>query len=190
MHEGGRTLVACLYTLLLATYLASFFVRRLASRRRQLLYTLLAALLAIGAVSIFKRFTTLPCPHSLEGFGGSGRWVEFWQLFEPGLPRAECFPAGHASAGYAWLCLAFLYPWRSRGFWLALLPGSLLGLGFGIAQQLRGAHFLSHDLMTIALCWLATGVLAVAMRPARNAVDAIPAENDAAFAVQPGPGGR
>ena len=25
---------------------------------------------------------------------------------------------------------------------------------FGIAQQLRGAHFLSHDLWALMLCWL------------------------------------
>jgi membrane-associated PAP2 superfamily phosphatase len=28
-----------------------------------------------------------------------------------------------------------------------------LGLLFGFSQQLRGAHFLSHDLWTLAICW-------------------------------------
>jgi len=34
-----------------------------------------------------------------------------------------------------------------------LLFGMALGLIYGIAQQLRGAHFLSHDLSTLAVCW-------------------------------------
>jgi membrane-associated PAP2 superfamily phosphatase len=28
-----------------------------------------------------------------------------------------------------------------------------VGLIFGISQQLRGAHFISHDLWTLAICW-------------------------------------
>jgi membrane-associated PAP2 superfamily phosphatase len=34
--------------------------------------------------------------------------------------------------------------------------GFALGLGgvFGLAQQLRGAHFLSHDVWTLMICWL------------------------------------
>ena len=30
----------------------------------------------------------------------------------------------------------------------------VIGLVFGIAQQLRGAHFLSHDLWALMVCWL------------------------------------
>jgi hypothetical protein len=28
-----------------------------------------------------------------------------------------------------------------------------MGVVFGATQQLRGAHFLSHDLWTAAICW-------------------------------------
>ena len=34
-----------------------------------------------------------------------------------------------------------------------IVPGLVDGTGFGVAQQLRGAHFLSHDLWTAAICW-------------------------------------
>ncbi|RYE95440.1 MAG: hypothetical protein EOO41_05650, partial [Methanobacteriota archaeon] len=65
-----------------------------------------------------------------------------------------CFPAGHASAGYAWVALYFcalaLRPaWRMPALWMGIAAGLL----FGIAQQLRGAHFLSHDLWSLAVCW-------------------------------------
>ncbi len=32
--------------------------------------------------------------------------------------------------------------------------GLVAGLIFGISQQLRGAHFLSHDLWSLTICWL------------------------------------
>lgn len=44
------------------------------------------------------------------------------------------------------VCLA----WR----WLGLMIGLVAGLIFGISQQLRGAHFLSHDLWSLTICWL------------------------------------
>ena len=51
---------------------------------------------------------------------------------------------------------------------------------FGFSQQLRGAHFLSHDVWSAAICWLtALGVYAstwrgsgVAMHLARTAAEA------------------
>ena len=37
----------------------------------------------------------------------------------------------------------------------------LLGLVFGIGQQLRGAHFVSHDVWTLGLCWFIATTLAL-----------------------------
>ena len=42
-------------------------------------------------------------------------------------------------------------PGESRAGGLAV--GLLAGGVFGFSQQLRGAHFLSHDLWTLATCW-------------------------------------
>lgn len=64
-------------------------------------------------------------------------------------------PVYHASAGYAWLCLYyFALLWRPSWRWAGLWIGLGTGLVFGISQQLRGAHFLSHDVATALICWL------------------------------------
>jgi membrane-associated PAP2 superfamily phosphatase len=48
--------------------------------------------------------------------------------------------------------------WRRWG----LFAGIALGLIFGLGQQLRGAHFFSHDVWTAAICWfIALGVYGV-----------------------------
>lgn len=48
-----------------------------------------------------------------------------------------------------------------------------LGLVFGIGQQLRGAHFLSHDLWTAWLCWLCASLSDRAFFPSAARVPAL-----------------
>jgi membrane-associated PAP2 superfamily phosphatase len=43
-----------------------------------------------------------------------------------------------------------------------------IGLLFGIAQQVRGAHMLSHDLFTLAICWSSCLVWSVLLLPDRQ----------------------
>jgi membrane-associated PAP2 superfamily phosphatase len=42
--------------------------------------------------------------------------------------------------------------------------GLVAGGVFGAAQQLRGAHFLSHDLWTLATCWTVSLLLFLLVR--------------------------
>src|SRR5690606_20864867 len=82
-----------------------------------------------------------------------------------------CFPAGHASAAYAWFGFYyFAREYMPRWKWWALTAVCALGAVFGAGQQLRGAHFLSHDIWTLGLCWfIATGLYLLAFRrPCRS----------------------
>ena len=153
VHQGGKfTSIAAALGLLLYGVLAW----RRPDRRpqaRAALYVTTAVAASTAAVSLFKSLTRMDCPWDLVSYGGNHPFIG---LFESrhGLPAANCFPAGHASAGYAWVALYFaalaVRPrWRKAG--LAIGLGS--GLLFGICQQLRGAHFASHDLWTLAVCW-------------------------------------
>ena len=101
----------------------------------------------------------------------------FVGLFEarpPDMPSAACFPGGHSSAGYAWVALYF-FAWvvrpqlRGRLLATALLAGAIFGAG----QQLRGAHFLSHDLWSLGISWLVAATLFLVMFP-RLAAGAVP----------------
>ena len=160
LHEGGRGLVKRLFFVNLALLLFSYFIKPLQSWRRAFLYVAVATVASTSIVSILKHLTTLPCPIVLTEFGGSRAWVSLDRIFSPELSAGRCYPAGHASGGYAWICLAFLFPFGTRKFCLALAPGLLLGVIFGICQQLRGYHFLSHDIATLAVCWTTSGLLA------------------------------
>ena len=66
-----------------------------------------------------------------------------------------CFPAGHAAGGYCLFALYFFarqYRLPMPSAWL--LPGLVVSVAYGLAQELRGAHFLSHDVASAELCWL------------------------------------
>lgn len=137
--------------------------------RRPLACLALSVLLSTLLVAWVKSWSNVDCPWDLARYGGRHAYVDLFAARPAAWSAGRCFPAGHASAGYAWMATYFLLlsmrpAWRRYG----LAAGITLGLAFGFAQQLRGAHFLSHDLWTAALCWLvAVAVHAVARQPLR-----------------------
>lgn len=163
LHDGGRQLSVLMALGVIGLFLLSWGSRRLRRQRRVLAYLACAPLLASMSVSVGKQLTGIDCPWSLLPLGGDQPYLPLiQQLLAPGAGR--CFPAGHASAGYAWFALYFaapmLWPRARTGVLVAVL---LLGLVFGVTQQLRGAHFLSHDLWSLVLCWTVCALLAPLM---------------------------
>ena len=116
-------------------------------------YLLLSVSLATLIVSLLKRLTGMDCPWDLIPYGGPRPYIGLFS-FRHGLAASGCFPAGHASAGYAWVALYFAAASIKPGWrWCGLAIGLFFGAVFGISQQVRGAHFLSHDLWALAVCW-------------------------------------
>jgi membrane-associated PAP2 superfamily phosphatase len=153
MHEGARSLSWLLLIALVAAIRWPVGVlRRLRTRERaQLAFTVLAGVLV---VSLVKQASATSCPWDLKTFGGLADYVSHWAWgLRDGGPGG-CFPAGHASAGFAyvggWFVLRRASPPAARAWLAGALAGGLL---LGLAQQLRGAHYMSHTLWTGWLCW-------------------------------------
>jgi len=110
--------------------------------------------LSLAGVAVLKHSLPMDCPWDLQQFGGSQTFTGLFSSWPANRAPNACFPAGHASIGYAWLGLYFfclqLYPTLAR---LALVCSITLGISLGLVQQLRGAHFMSHDIATAAWCW-------------------------------------
>jgi len=126
-------------------------LRRLTQRQR--IEWVMLLLLALAAVSAVKQHSPTSCPWDLAQFGGSARWISHWALTPDGGP-GRCLPGGHASAGFAYFSGYFVLrrsePKAARWCLVAALAAGLL---FGVTQQLRGAHFMSHTFWAAWLCW-------------------------------------
>ncbi|MFC7521225.1 phosphatase PAP2 family protein [Xanthomonas populi] len=154
VHRAGKWLSTTAGVGVLLMAVVAWCTQRLHAMRWPLTYLAASIAVSTSLVSLLKSWTAMDCPWDLSRYGGTQPMIG---LFESrhGIAASGCFPAGHASAGYAWLALYFcalsLRPaWRFTG----LFAGLAAGLIFGIAQQLRGAHFLSHDLWSLAVCWV------------------------------------
>lgn len=135
--------------------------------RRRAAYILASLAVTALLCTQLRELTHMATPRGLLVYGG--RW-EHLLLFESkpiGYP-SHAFPAGHASGGFALLCLAFAWP-TERARRLGLCVAGLVGGWMGLYQMARGEHFLSHTLVTAALAWLVAAALARAMRPADSA---------------------
>lgn len=155
IHEGGRQASKWAWYAVAVCLLTALAHRPLSSWRMPLAYLLLSTLLSTALVAAMKRGTHMDCPWDLLRYGGEKAYYGLFARRPVGMGSAGCFPAGHASAGYAWVALYFFsLATRPQGRWWGLASALVIGLVFGIAQQLRGAHFLSHDLWALMVCWL------------------------------------
>jgi membrane-associated PAP2 superfamily phosphatase len=157
LHTGGRWAIRGLVAIALAMWIASYFDGGLRALRRPAAFFTIAAVLSIGVVGLLKTVTNVDCPWDLAPFGGNFPVVELFADRPDALRAAHCFPAAHASSGYALLALYFVFRERHAALAkLGLALGLLTGLTFGIAQQARGAHFVSHDLWSAFVVWTIT----------------------------------
>jgi membrane-associated PAP2 superfamily phosphatase len=153
IHNTGKYLSLLIALIILLAFASTYFTQGFRQYRRELLYLLLAAGGGSLLVSIFKDITHVSCAWDFTRYGGH---TEYATVFTQLLQRTgdNCFPAGHASGGYAWLAFYFLgVHLNSKWRWAGLGSALTVGLIFGISQQLRGAHFISHDLWTLGICW-------------------------------------
>lgn len=152
LHDGARRLAWAAATLLsVAVWWPVGPLRRLdVQTRAQIAVT---GLLAPLTVSALKWFSVTSCPWDLSIFGGVARYFSHWSAIADG-GSGHCFPAGHASAGFGFIGGYFAFRGAAPNISRAWLHGSLAaGSVLGIAQQVRGAHFMSHTLWTAFICW-------------------------------------
>lgn len=118
------------------------------------------AVLVIATVpalaGIGKKYTNVFCPSEIRRYGGDVAYAKLCEPFPDNdrpARRGGCFPAGHASGGFALMGLLAIRAtrrWRNA----AVALGLGLGCWMGIYQMLKGAHYLSHTVTTLLVAWL------------------------------------
>jgi len=164
-YDGPKGLLI-LFAVCLA--LALVFIRRLpalAPYRSGMRIVLLSLLLVPAGVAGLKQTNSVGCPRDLALFGGEAAHAGLLAAFLPDSPQPltqrPCFPAAHASGGFALLSLFFLFKERRnrvRALYLALAAGWAMG-GY---KMMIGDHFLSHTIVSMLLAWLIINVVVIA----------------------------
>jgi membrane-associated PAP2 superfamily phosphatase len=138
------------------------FRARFSVGRRELLIVIATLTTAPALVALSKATTNVFCPYELTRYDGNYAYKKVCETYGPnerpinpkGKPaRGRGFPAGHASGGFALLSLAGLATTR-KGRAIGIMIGLGMGTWMGVYQMLKGAHFLSHTIITAIFCWI------------------------------------
>lgn len=169
IHWGGKYASWALWLFVFGACLWQRYRADARTWSRPLLGLLASTLAAVSLVALVKQFSGMDCPWDLTRYGGERGFIGLFDIRPADMPKASCFPAAHSSTGFLWVALYFYFlATRPACRWAGLGLGLGAGMVFGLSQQLRGAHFLSHDLWSLAICWF----VALAVHLAMNRVPA------------------
>lgn len=154
LHTWAKYFIVFLALINFLTIIATFFVKPVATYRKYLIYTFVAAVSGPLVVGWLKDITHIYIPWDLTLFGGDKPHIRLFDSITIGAPVGHGFPGGHSSGGFSYLSLYFclLIIHRQYRYYVLAIP-MILGIVFSIDQEMRGAHFISHDLVSFAICW-------------------------------------
>ncbi|MBC8209673.1 MAG: phosphatase PAP2 family protein [Gammaproteobacteria bacterium] len=146
-----------------------FFRKKILVKQYQtgLLIVLLSCVLEPALVGSLKSVTNIPCPRDLTLFDGSYPHVTLLSTYPSSFHQEksiQCYPAGHASGGFALMSLFFLFR-QTRNRVIGLASGFVTGWVTGAYKMLIGDHFLSHTVTTMFLAGLIILILARLLLP-------------------------
>uniref|UniRef100_UPI0040477BE5 phosphatase PAP2 family protein n=1 Tax=Aliarcobacter sp. TaxID=2321116 RepID=UPI0040477BE5 len=124
--------------------------------KKGLIIVLLSAILIPLSIGSLKAITNTPCPCNIIHFNGTYPDLKVFDSYPKDFiqtSKAKCWPAGHASGGFALMALFFLFksPTNQKR---ALIGALVIGWSMGTYKMLLGDHFLSHTIITMIMSWL------------------------------------
>ncbi len=137
-----------------------FSIKKYSIYRKICLYLLLTMIIGPGLIvnSVFKENWGRPRPRHIEEFGGR---LEHLPVIQTGTRGAgKSFPCGHASMGYYFFTLYFIFKAKRKKlaaafFVFALVSGTAIGFG----RMVQGGHFASDVLWSAGFNYLTAMVL-------------------------------
>lgn len=134
-------------------------------RKGLLIVTLTIILLPSSIALVGKNLSNVQCPDDLNIYRGIIPYVKHLEPYpiNPNSPdgkwfKGRCWPAGHASGGFALLALVCLFKSRRKKMGAFIFAMSM-GWIMGVFQMIRGNHFLSHHLTTMFLALILVSLL-------------------------------
>jgi membrane-associated PAP2 superfamily phosphatase len=161
-YQSIKIALVVLGTGSLVLFIHTFYRSRYKHNRWVYLYLFICMSIVPLTASSMKSVTNTYCPWDISRYGGDQPYVKVMETYPPDYRQTNeqphCFPAGHASGGFALFAFFFIV----RGYRRKIIAlGCALGVGWtmGIYQMLKGAHYFSHTLATMILAWILCQVI-------------------------------
>lgn len=154
-YSGIKIIIIIFGLIILFLYLYSFksSTAVLKSYRKGLLIVWISIIVIPVAIGSLKATTNTPCPCHIQHYGGTYPYIKALDSMPTEIiKKFKCFPAGHASGGFALMSLFFLFKTRKNTI-MALSLALLVGWSMGLYKMLIGDHYLSHTIITMILSW-------------------------------------
>lgn len=155
-YDGIKRLLIVIAVLFLLGLILAWKKEWMRSYRCGLIIVVLSSIFVPLAVGSLKAVSNMPCPKNLNIFDGAYPHTCVWEKYSAKdchLKKQKCWPAGHASGGFALLSLIFLFHSRKNKIAAAVMA-IVIGWSMGSYKMLIGDHFLSHTVITMILAWL------------------------------------
>lgn len=155
-YDGIKRLLIVIAVLFLLGLIAGLKKEWMRPYRQGLVIVVLSSIFVPVIVGSLKSMSNMPCPKSLDIFDGTYPHTCVWEPYNTKdchLEKQKCWPAGHASGGFALLSLIFLFRSRQNKM-IAGSTAMVIGWSMGTYKMLIGDHFLSHTVITMIVAWL------------------------------------
>ena len=124
--------------------------------KKGLIIVLLSAIFVPVIIGSLKAITNTPCPCNIVYFNGTYPEKKVFDSYPKDFvqkSKVKCWPAGHASGGFALMALFFLFK-TPKNQKRALVAALIIAWSMGTYKMLLGDHFISHTVITMLMAWL------------------------------------
>ncbi len=159
-HKWGQKLSISMGVIIFILFILSFLLKKLKAYKKAFGFLFLSSISGPVVIAILKSSTHIYCPWSLKIFGADKPYIKLFDSVAPSLPVGHCFPGGHAGGGFAFISLYYFLMIIAPAYrFYGLATGLVIGIVFALTQEMRGAHFISHDLTSLLICWELISIL-------------------------------
>lgn len=166
LYDGIKMVLLSVGVLMLIAFVFIKNIRPLQEYKKGLLVVLLAAVFVPASIGSLKALTNMPCPCDLKIYRGTYPSVGVFENYPKEFiqkSKIKCWPAGHASGGFALMAFYFFFKSRKNRN-RALFVGLVVGWSMGSYKMLIGDHFVSHTVFTMLFAWLIILILAKSLQ--------------------------
>jgi len=160
-YDGIKKLLIFFVLILVLSLVVFYKSPKMQAYKKGIIIVFLSAILVPLVSNSLKKITKMPCPKNITVFDGKHPNIGLFEKYPDSFKDEEkinCWPAGHASGGFALLSLFFLFKTRKNQI-ISIFTALGLGWSMGTYKMLIGDHFLSHTIITMLIAWIIIIVL-------------------------------